>query len=362
MSDNYEHDDFTEKNDEFDEKVDKNDENDNESENSSSEESDQETETNYCGYQYTTQVVDQNDEEVEDDILIYDENSVNEVDEKKKTYVNKEDRISKPFLTKYERARIIGDRTRQLIGGAKPMIKNYTGIDPKQIAILELNLALDKKNKNLAYLPFIIERPRPDGKYEMWHLNELSLLWKKKWKFLFILSNGTRANHYKQNKMNTNYPIHKEIISDDTTEAHLRLLLKMGYDINQIDCYGNTPLHYAIQYNKLYYTELLIKLGADIHILNMNHDIPLMVAIKNNNIGMVHLLLKYKVSMTNEDSVGKLSPLLFCYLNKRSDMVALLLKYNVPISSYDSCIMGEFQTIVEWNKIVSIFFYVFYYK
>jgi DNA-directed RNA polymerase I, II, and III subunit RPABC2 len=184
MSDNYENDEFNDKIDEFDEKnlnekndIDNDDnENENNSETSSSDESETETETNYCGYQYTTNVVNQNDDDIEDDILIYDENNLNETDEKKKIYVNKEDRISKPFLTKYERARIIGDRTRQLIGGAKPMIKNYTGIDPKQIAILELNLALDKKNKNLAYLPFIIERPRPDGKYESWYLNELNML------------------------------------------------------------------------------------------------------------------------------------------------------------------------------------------
>jgi DNA-directed RNA polymerase I, II, and III subunit RPABC2 len=190
MSDNYENDndEFNDKMDEYDDKnvTEKNDnDNDNDNENdienddsetSSSEESENETEANYCGYQYTTNVVNQNDDDIEDDILIYDENNINESDEKKKSYVNKEDRISKPFLTKYERARIIGDRTRQLIGGAKPMIKNYTGIDPKQIAILELNLALDKKNKNLAYLPFIVERPRPDGKYELWSLNELNIL------------------------------------------------------------------------------------------------------------------------------------------------------------------------------------------
>jgi ankyrin repeat protein len=142
-----------------------------------------------------------------------------------------------------------------------------------------------------------------------------------------------------------NYPIHKNILSDDTTEAHLTLLLNMKYNINEIDCYGNTPLHYAIQFNKLHYVEFLIKNGADIHILNMNHDIPLMIAIKNNNIKMVQLLLKYNVSMIYDDSAHKLSPLLYSFLNKQFDIVQLLLQHNVPISSYDSSIMAQFKEI-----------------
>src|SRR5262245_11722121 len=49
-----------------------------------------------------------------------------------------EKRITKPFLSKYERVRILGDRTQQLTLGAKPMIKNSENLPPKQIAELEL--------------------------------------------------------------------------------------------------------------------------------------------------------------------------------------------------------------------------------
>ena len=51
--------------------------------------------------------------------------------------VPKEQRISKPFLFKYERVRLIGDRTKQLSLGAKPLIKGVEHLPPKQIAELE---------------------------------------------------------------------------------------------------------------------------------------------------------------------------------------------------------------------------------
>lgn len=78
--------------------------------------------------------------------------------------VLKDKRITKPILTKYERVRLLGDRTQQLTLGAKPMIKNTGKLTPKQIAELEL------KNN---VMPLIIERPLPNGKRERWFLKEL---------------------------------------------------------------------------------------------------------------------------------------------------------------------------------------------
>lgn len=74
-------------------------------------------------------------------------------------------RITKPFLFKYERVRIIGDRTQQLTLGAKPMIKNIDErLTQKEIAELELE-------NNV--IPLIIERPLPNGKKERWYTSEL---------------------------------------------------------------------------------------------------------------------------------------------------------------------------------------------
>jgi DNA-directed RNA polymerase subunit K/omega len=98
-----------------------------------------------------------------DDEIDYDE-YFNQDDD---IIINKTERICKPYLFKYERVRILGDRSRQLAQGAKPMIKNTTGLSHKEVAILEL------KNK---LIPLIIERPIPNSGTEKWRLSELEIL------------------------------------------------------------------------------------------------------------------------------------------------------------------------------------------
>ena len=80
-------------------------------------------------------------------------------------YIKKEERQSLAKLTKYEMVRILGERTKQLTMGAKPLIKNYKGLNYDKIAEEELKLNM---------IPFKIRRPLPNGKYELWNLEELS--------------------------------------------------------------------------------------------------------------------------------------------------------------------------------------------
>jgi DNA-directed RNA polymerase I, II, and III subunit RPABC2 len=79
----------------------------------------------------------------------------------------KQDRITKPILTKYEKVRILSTRIKQLAQGAKPMLKNYSGLSSKEMALEEL------KNK---IIPIIIERPVPNVGIEKWKLSELEIL------------------------------------------------------------------------------------------------------------------------------------------------------------------------------------------
>jgi DNA-directed RNA polymerase I, II, and III subunit RPABC2 len=73
-----------------------------------------------------------------------------------------------PFLTKYEKARILGQRAKQIETGSKPFIKIPENIvDSYIIAELELR---DKK------IPFIIKRPIPNGGFEYWHLKDLEII------------------------------------------------------------------------------------------------------------------------------------------------------------------------------------------
>ena len=73
-----------------------------------------------------------------------------------------------PFLTKYERTKILGVRSKQLNCGAKPFIKKTEDmIDGYTIALQEL-----KEGK----IPFIIRRPLPNGASEYWKINDLERL------------------------------------------------------------------------------------------------------------------------------------------------------------------------------------------
>jgi DNA-directed RNA polymerase I, II, and III subunit RPABC2 len=70
-----------------------------------------------------------------------------------------------PFLTKYEKARILGQRAKQIETGAKPLVKVPENvIDSYVIAELELK---EKK------IPFIIRRPLSNGGFEYWNLRDL---------------------------------------------------------------------------------------------------------------------------------------------------------------------------------------------
>lgn len=73
-----------------------------------------------------------------------------------------------PFLTKYEKTRILGERAKQLGAGAKAFIELTDDmIDEYTIAVLEL-----QQGK----LPFIIKRPLPNGGCEYWRLADLEVL------------------------------------------------------------------------------------------------------------------------------------------------------------------------------------------
>jgi DNA-directed RNA polymerase I, II, and III subunit RPABC2 len=75
---------------------------------------------------------------------------------------------SLPYLTKYEKARVLGQRAKQIETGAKPFVKVPENIiDGYVIAELELR---EKK------IPFIIKRPIPGGAFEYWHLKDLEII------------------------------------------------------------------------------------------------------------------------------------------------------------------------------------------
>ena len=73
-----------------------------------------------------------------------------------------------PFLTKFEKARILGLRAKQLDEGAQPFVKvPPNAVTGYTIALMELE---QKK------IPFIIRRPIPGGGSEYWKVSDLELI------------------------------------------------------------------------------------------------------------------------------------------------------------------------------------------
>ncbi|MFH4973722.1 hypothetical protein AB6A40_000431 [Gnathostoma spinigerum] len=76
------------------------------------------------------------------------------------------ERVTTPFMTKYERARVLGTRALQIAMGAPVMVELEGETDPLEIARKEL-----KDHK----IPIIIRRYLPDGSFEDWGCDELHI-------------------------------------------------------------------------------------------------------------------------------------------------------------------------------------------
>jgi DNA-directed RNA polymerase I, II, and III subunit RPABC2 len=73
-----------------------------------------------------------------------------------------------PIITRYERARVIGERAKQIDAGAQVFVEVEDNIiDAYLIALKEYEA---KK------IPFILQRPLPNGACEYWRLSDLEIL------------------------------------------------------------------------------------------------------------------------------------------------------------------------------------------
>jgi DNA-directed RNA polymerase I, II, and III subunit RPABC2 len=87
-------------------------------------------------------------------------------DEPEARAIPKEERMTTPYMTKYERARLLGTRALQISMNAPVLVDLNGESDPLEIAGKELR---EKK------LPLMVRRYLPDGSYEDWEASELIL-------------------------------------------------------------------------------------------------------------------------------------------------------------------------------------------
>ncbi|CAN6180010.1 unnamed protein product [Urochloa humidicola] len=101
--------------------------------------------------------LENNNEDAPDDVVGA------EAEDKEQEKKARERKTSK-YMTKYERARILGTRALQVSMNAPVMVELEGETDPLEIAMKELR---ERK------IPFTIRRYLPDGSYEDWGVDEL---------------------------------------------------------------------------------------------------------------------------------------------------------------------------------------------
>ncbi|CAI2169426.1 14815_t:CDS:2 [Funneliformis geosporum] len=88
-----------------------------------------------------------------------------DVDSNKQVVVEKE-RVTTPYMTKYEKARILGTRALQISMNAPILVPRENETDPLEIA---------KKELRFKKIPLMIRRYLPDGSFEDWNVRELTI-------------------------------------------------------------------------------------------------------------------------------------------------------------------------------------------
>ena len=103
-------------------------------------------------------------DEVYDTLNIMNKRKIVSKDETYQGYYSMEKK-TKPFLTKYEKTKLLGVRAQMIANGATPLISVPNDVtDTLTIAKLELK---EKK------IPLLIRRYLPDSTYEDWRLEDL---------------------------------------------------------------------------------------------------------------------------------------------------------------------------------------------
>ena len=118
---------------------------------------------------YDEEFDDENDEEQDGERaeILDNDDDYNVINQKEIKNIPVSERITTKYLTKYEKARVLGARALQISKNAPVMVNLDPGEwDPLKIAEKEL---LAKK------IPFIIRRYLPNNDYEDWKLEELLL-------------------------------------------------------------------------------------------------------------------------------------------------------------------------------------------
>lgn len=109
------------------------------------------------------ETIDEDKEDLDENLDIFNDDKPDNIINKN-IRVPDNERITIPKLTKYERVRLLGTRSKQISDGSKIFIKSDKIENAMDIAKLELQHKV---------IPLKIKRPLPNGNYEIWSISEL---------------------------------------------------------------------------------------------------------------------------------------------------------------------------------------------
>lgn len=117
-------------------------------------------------------------------------------------------------------------------------------------------------------------------------------------------------------------------------EEILNMLIALNTDINAIDKFGNTPLHFACE--KGYYQIVLSLLnhGAELSLKNGRNETALFNAIRKGDVGMMRLLYNNGGNLMDINRDGdNLIHHAIKYSSNKDEMVSFLIKYGVQLDT-----------------------------
>ena len=130
--------------------------------------------------------------------------------------------------------------------------------------------------------------------------------------------------------------LHKLCCSYSVTVNEMRQALKDGADVNAVDNWGDTPLHYlALGRSNDIKGELirvLIEAGADVDVRNYRKMTPLFKAVDDGNVDHVRALLQAGANVNVRDKGGD-TPLHQATWKRDTDLLTLLLEHGAAVNA-----------------------------
>lgn len=129
-------------------------------------------------------------------------------------------------------------------------------------------------------------------------------------------------------------PVLHQAVAFEDGERVSRLLLGNPQLVNQVDAFGETPLHYAAERGNVAVTQLLLDAGANVHAQSKSARTALFGAVLNGHAGLTRLLLSHGASK-DFGAKGHNNMLHTGVGSGNEDVVAQLLAHGIKLDARD---------------------------